>query len=296
MNKRIWPVLWIVIVLALPGRGIAGLVTVTDQAGRQVVLTDRPVRIVSLAPSLTEVVFAVDRGKYVKGATENSNYPPEAASLPRVGSYRNPDLEKIIALKPDLCLAVLDGTPPSLRDRLTALNIPVYVTDPRNLEQVMTTIQEIGTLINAREKADELAADMKHRIERVQKTVATASEKPRVFFQIGIIPIVSVGSGTFIDELIRMAGGQNLTEGPETYPRLSLEKVLGLSPDVIIITSMARAQTFETVKAGWMKWTQIPAARDGRIFVVDSDIVDRPTPRLVLGLETLARLVHPELY
>ena len=153
----------------------------------------------------------------------------------------------------------------------------------------------MGAILNAGHRAKTLTAGMRTRIQRVIFQVAQVNYRPRVFFQIGISPIVSAGTDTFIHELIEIAGGINLAEGRSTYPRFSKEQVLALEPEVLVITSMARQAGFEQVKAQWRRWPNIPAVRDERIFIVDSDLFDRPSPRLVSGLELLARLIHPEL-
>jgi iron complex transport system substrate-binding protein len=201
-----------------------------------------------------------------------------------------------MALKPDLCLAIKDGNPIAVIRRLEGLGVPVFAVSPQNLEQVARTIFDIGSVLGASDQARVLSDDMRKRIEAVKSTVSKAKVRPKVFFQIGVAPIVSVGDGTFINELIDLAGGVNLTKGDAAYPRLTREKVISLAPDVFIITSMARGKTFESVKAKWQKWPSIPAVKKGRIHLVDSDIVDRPTPRLVDGLEMLANLFHPELF
>ena len=270
--------------------------TVTDQLGRTVMVPDEPRRIVSLAPNITEIIFALGREHRLMGATRYSDFPPEAKKLPKVGSYVHLDLEKIVALKPDLCIAIKDGNPIAVAKRLESLKIPVYAVNPSNLETIMQTVLEIGGLINAEKMADLLVKDMDLRIQKVKSLVSNVAHRPRVFFQIGVSPIVSVGTHTFIHGLIVLAGGINLAEGPISYPRFSREQVLALSPEVIIITSMARAAVFEQVKAEWNKWPDLPAVRNQRIFLEDSNFFDRPTPRLVDGLELLARLIHPELF
>jgi iron complex transport system substrate-binding protein len=270
--------------------------TVIDQLGRHVTVPDKPERIVSLAPSITEIVFALDQGYRLKGVTTYSDFPSEAEKLPKVGSYVQLDLEKIVALKPDLCIAIKDGNPIAVARRLESMKIPVYAVNPRNLETVMKTVQKIGGLLNVEEKADKLAQSMNLRIQKVKSLVAKTTYRPRVFFQIGVSPIVSVGNNTFSHELIVLAGGKNLAEGPIAYPRFSIEQVLALSPEVIIITSMARAAVFKQVKAEWNRWPNMPAVRDHHIFIEDSNLFDRPTPRLVDGLELMVRLIHPELF
>jgi iron complex transport system substrate-binding protein len=160
----------------------------------------------------------------------------------------------------------------------------------------MQTVREIGGLLNVEEKADKLVQGMRFRIQKVKSLVAKAAHRPRVFFQIGVSPIVSVGTHTFVHEIIVLAGGRNLAEGPVAYPRFSQEQVLALSPEIFIITSMERSAVFEQVKAEWSRWPNMPAARNHRIFLEDSNLFDRPTPRLVDGLELMVRLIHPELF
>lgn len=269
---------------------------VTDQLGRTVTLSDNPQRIVAMAPSITEIIFALGQEHRLKGVTRFSDFPPDALLLPKVGSYIHLDLEKIVALKPDLCLAVKDGNPIEVIQRLESLKIPVYAVDPINFTSVTQAIVKIGELLNATGKANRLVRSMNSRIQHVKSLVAKTTHRPRVFFQIGINPIVAVGTRTFIHELIVLAGGRNLSEGPIPYPRFSREQILGLSPEIFIITSMAREKMFDKIKADWGKWPDIPAVRSNRMFVVDSNLFDRPTPRLVDGLEVLVKLIHPELF
>ncbi len=291
----------VIFLVAATSLGVFGVTpslarTVTDQLGRTVAVPDEPRRIVSLAPNITEIIFALGQEHRLMGATRYSDFPPEAKKLPKVGSYVHLDLEKIVALKPDLCIAIKDGNPIAVAKRLESLKIPVYAVNPRNLETIMQTVLEIGGLINAQKEADLLVKDMEIRIQKIKSLVANVAHRPRVFFQIGVSPIVSVGTHTFIHGLIVLAGGTNLAQGPISYPRFSREQVLALSPEVIIITSMARAAVFEQVKAEWNKWPDLPAVRNQRIFLEDSNFFDRPTPRLVDGLELLVRLIHPELF
>ncbi len=266
-----------------------------DQLGRQVQVPAAPQRLVTMAASLTEMVFALEAGSRVCGVEQFSDYPPDARKLPKVGSYISPDLERIVALRPDLCLAIKDGNPRHVVDRLQSLGIPVYVVDPHNVPGVIATIKEIGNLLGTKARAEKLATDLSRRYQRIKDLAAHVARCPRVFFQIGISPIVSAGSHTFLDELITTAGGLNLAAGKVPYPRFSQEQILALKPEVIIITSMDRGGAFEQVKAGWERWETVPAARNHRIFLIDSDLVDRPSPRLLDGLEMLFRLIHPEL-
>ncbi len=254
------------IIFALSSPSIAGTAKpriVTDQLGRKVTLPADPKRVVALAPSITEIIFDLKQEKRLVGVTQFSDFPPKAQLLPKVGSYVHLDIERIVSLDPDLCIGIKDGNPRHVVYKLDRLGIPVYVVDPRDLNSVMNTVLEIGSLLNANKEAAEVAKNMHNRIENIKKIVRRAKTKPRVFFQIGISPIVSVGTNTFINELIALAGGS--------------EKI------------------FESVKKQWEKWPEIPACRNHKIFLVDSNLFDRPTPRLVQGLEILLKLLHPEL-
>jgi iron complex transport system substrate-binding protein len=272
------------------------MMSVTDLLGRTMAIPRRPSRIVSLAPNITEIVFALGEGDRLVGVTRYSDYPDAAKQIQKVGSYVHLDLERIVSLAPDLCLAIKDGNPREAVSRLESLGIPVYAVDPRNLESVLEALQRIGGLLGAEDKAHGIVQGIRQRIQKVESQVRRVNHRPRVFFQIGVSPIVSVGTHTFIHELIVQAGGINVAEGPTPYPRFSREQVLGLSPDIVIITSMARSAVFSKVKAEWQQWKDMPAVRNDRVFVQESNLFDRPSPRLVDALEVLVRLIHPELF
>jgi len=269
---------------------------VKDLLGRVMTVPQNPARVVSLAPNITEIVYALGQDHRLVGATTYSDYPKAALTLPKVGSYVHLDLERIVALAPDLCLAIKDGNPISAVSRLESLGVPVYAVDPRNLASVMDTISRIGLLLQAVEPAEQLVQEMQSRIQAVEARVKQSDHRPGLFFQIGIAPIVSVGTNTFIHELIVRAGARNLAAGSIAYPRFSKEQVLGMLPDVIIVTSMARAAVFERIKKDWYQWQDLPAVQHHRVYVQESNLFDRPSPRLVEALEVLARLVHPELF
>jgi iron complex transport system substrate-binding protein len=281
--------------LALPDpMGLAR--QVVDQLNRAMQIADNPRRVIALAPSITEIIFALHQEQRLVGVTLFSDYPPAAQKLPKVGSYVQLDIEKIVSLKPDLCIGIRDGNPIALVKRLESLGIPVYAVNPTNLESVMTTVDEIGGLLGSVKQARQLTAEMHARVQVVESRIAAVRARPRVFFQIGISPIVSAGTHTFIHELIHLSGGVNIAAGPVNYPRYTEEEVIRLKPDIIIITSMARGVRFDSVKARWLRWKSIPAVRHDRIYLVDSNLVDRPSPRLVKGLEDMARMIHPEVF
>lgn len=293
---RLLQILIILVWLAVPF-GAFGR-QVVDQAGRTVELPAEIKRVVSLAPSITEVVFSLGRQDLLKGATQYSEDPPEARLIPRVGSYVRLDVEKIVALQPDLCLAIRDGNPLHSVTKIESLGIPVYVVDPRSLATIMAMIFDLGEVLDAADRAGTIVLDMQARIKKVSDRLAGDIARPKVFFQIDAEPIVSASRNTFIHELIMMAGGLNLAAdvGMAAYPKFSWEDVLGLQPEVAIVASMAGGFSVESLKAGWRRWPQLPAVKNNRVHVVDASLVDRPTPRLLDGLETFAQIIHPELF
>jgi iron complex transport system substrate-binding protein len=160
------------------------------------------------------------------GFSTHSDFPEHAKGLPRIGTYVRPDVERILALKPDLCLAVKDGNPKVLVERLETLGIPVYAVDPKNLSAIMEAVRGIGEVLGSAGKAEAVTDEMQQRIEAVAELAANARSRPRVFYQIGLSPMVSVGKGSFLHEMIELAGGINLAAGEELYPRFSSEEVV----------------------------------------------------------------------
>lgn len=295
MQKNIFRILTFVLMLLLQSSSLlAG--SVTDQVGRTIVIPENPIRVVALAPSITEIIYGLNQGKRLVGATQYSTHPPEAESLPRIGSYIRLDIEKIVALKPDLCFAIKDGNPKHIIDKIVSLGIPVYAINPRNLQQIMDTITRLGSLLDAEQAASDLVADMEKRIEKVQTLVKKSGNKPRVFFQIDAEPLFSAGNNTFIHELIELAGGINIAAGRDSYPRYSWEDILVMQPEIVLISSMAGGLSPEYLVKSWRKWDQLSAVKNEQVFVVDAELFDRPTPRLIDGLETIAEIIHPELF
>lgn len=296
MKNRV--VLSLVFMLLFVGTACAGTRIVTDSLGRQVEIPTDPKRVVALAPSSTEIIFALGKGHLIKGASRFSDFPEEANKLPKVGSFVQLDMERIAALKPDLCIGIgtKDHKPQRGADKLEAFGIPFVALHPVDMESVMTSIETAGEVLNAQEKAKEVVTDMRSRVKKVKETVAKAKTKPKVFVQIGVSPIVSAGNETFINQLIEIGGGINLAAGPSPYPRFSREQVIGLAPEILVITSMARSTVFEEIKADWLTWPCIPAVKNGKVVIAPSNTFDRPTPRLITGLEQMARYIHPDLF
>jgi len=267
----------------------------TDSLGRKVSLKGNPSRIVALAPSITEVLYFLGLGEKVVGVTKFSYYPPEAISKPKVGSYINLNVERIISLAPDLVISTKDGNQPGTIDLLEQAGIPVFVINPRNIRDVIDSISIIGRVCGVRERGDASARQLNDRIDRVLKKTESRV-RPLVFLQINLSPIMTVNRNTFHHDLIGLAGGINMSQDSLiTYPRISIEEVIMRRPEVIIISSMDRSGRFEKARQDWKNWVSIPAVRNNRVHLIDSDLIDRPSPRIVRGIEQMARILHPEV-
>jgi iron complex transport system substrate-binding protein len=282
-------------VIVLSWITVSPAATFKDALGRTVTLKTPPKRIVSMAPSLTEILYYLGLEDRIAGVTQFSYYPPEAAQKPNVGSYINLNAERIVSLNPDLAIGTKDGNKPTTIRLLEQAGIPVYIVNPRNIEDVISTIYAIGELCGVGKRAKELSTRLGTRVNRIYaKTMSL--KRPLVFLQINIKPIMTVNKNTFHHDVIRLAGGDNMArDEPITYPRISIEEVMRKGPDVIIISSMEREGSFERARKGWMKWSSIPAVKERRVHLINSDLLDRPSPRIVKGLETMARLIHPEV-
>jgi len=268
--------------------------TFRDSLGREVTLDGEPSRIVSLAPSITEILYFLGLGERVVGVTQFSYYPSDATRKPKVGSYIELNVEKIISLFPDLVIGTVDGNKPGVVDLLNQAGIQVFIVNPRNVKQAMETIALIGQLCGVSKKAGLMTRRLNGRVNRIIEAIRT-KERPLVFLQINLRPIMTVNKNTIHHDLIRLAGGRNMTEDePITYPRISMEEVIRKKPEVIIISSMERGGRFEKARQEWLKWGSIPAVKNNRVHLIDSDLIDRASPRIIDGLEAMARIIHPE--
>jgi iron complex transport system substrate-binding protein len=287
----------IVIAATLVGSSVLQAQPVFEDAlGRKITVAKPPRRIVSLAPNITEILYALDIGHRIVGVTIYSDYPDEAKQKPKVGSYVNLNIERIISLKPDLIIGTYGGNPRATILHLEQLGFPVYVTRTETAAEMLAMIEDIGAITHTSEKAGILADMLRERINAVTSKVRNARH-PMVFLEINAKPLITTGAGSFQHEVITLAGGRNLAaDSPARYPQYSLEDVVKKGPDVILISTMDRAGLFEQQKAQWMRWENIPAVQNNRIYLIDSDLVDRASPRIVDGLEEMARLIHPTLF
>jgi len=267
-----------------------------DEVGREVVFPHPPQRIVSLAPNITEILFYLGLDEEIVGVSIHCNFPEKAKSKVRVGSYISLDFERITFLKPDLVIATGAGNTRDMVDRLGKLGFPTYVIFPKNFNDILKSIDHLGQVVGREKEAMGIILGIKQRRQRVIELTKGLS-RPKVFLQIGEAPIVTVGKGSFADDLIHLAGGENIAgKEKEMYPRLGMEEILKRSPEVILISSMNPKGDYQRVLQEWSRWKMIPAAKNGRVHLIDSDLIDRPSPRIIDGLEKIARILHPERF
>jgi iron complex transport system substrate-binding protein len=280
-------------IAAAPATTAVFPLTTADALGRTFTFTEPPQRIVSLIPSNTEILFALGLGDRVVGVDVFSDFPAEAQEKPRVGDFLNPDLEGMVAADPDLVLATASHDA-SVLPALDRLGIPALAIEPTNLGQVLADIERIAAIAGVPERGRALACDLAERIAAVEAAVAGA-ERPRVFFEIST-DLYTAGPGSFIDDLISRAGGANVAaDAAIAWPQLSAEAVVAADPEVILLVDQEAGATPETVAAR-PGWGQIAAVRNGRVVNLAPDPVVRPGPRLVDGLEEMARVLHPDRF
>jgi len=269
--------------------------TFRDSLGRKVVLAGPPQRIVSLAPSITEMIYFLGLGDRLVGVTRFSYFPEQAREKPKVGTYTDVNAEKVVTLNPDLVIATADGNRRADVEMLEEAKIPVYVLNPRRVTEIMDAIESVGDLCGVAQRARVRVASLRQRIQGVTDAVR-GKGKPLVFLVINVKPLMSVNRNTTHHDIIEMAGGRNMAEGQRiTYPRLSLEEVIRRGPEVIIISSMDRSGEHERARREWFQWDTIPAVRKGHVYLINSDLIDRAAPRIIDGLEEMAKLIHPEI-
>jgi len=270
--------------------------TFKDEVGREVAFSFPPKRIVSLAPNVTEILFSLGLDEEIVGVSIHCNFPEKAKTKVQVGSYISLDFEKIVSLKPDLIIATGAGNTRDMVERLERLGFPTYVIFPKNLEDVLQSIRHIGQVAGREREGMEIIQGMRRRRESVVE-LTQGLPRPRVFLQIGEAPIVTVGKNSFANDLIRLAGGENIAgKEKEMYPRFGMEEILKRSPEVILVSSMNPKGNYEKVLQEWSRWKTIPAVKNGRLHLIDSDLVDRPSPRIIEGLEEMAKFLHPERF
>jgi iron complex transport system substrate-binding protein len=273
--------------------------TITDSYGRQITINNsHPQRIISLAPSNTEILFALGLGDRIAGVTDYCDYPPEAKAKPSIGAYNNPNIEEIIAKEPDLVLAT-DAQSESTYQQLESHGLTVVALVPHSMDEVLSSITLVGKITGQDEAAANLVADMQKRINAVTAKTSklTEAQKPRVFYIFWQDPIWTAGAETFEDALIEMAGGINIAHGLNGHASMSLEAIIDANPQVYIAgIGMGTGEDlpFQYIKTE-ERLKDTEGRQNNRIYSVDMDIIGRPGPRIVDALEEFFRIIHPEL-
>jgi len=267
----------------------------TDELGRRVTVPDQPHRIISLAPSLTETVYALGLGDVVVGVTDYTDYPPEARAKPSVGGLIDPNLEKIVSLRPDLVLATREINRRETVEQLVRFGIPVFVVDPQGLRGILVSIKNIGQATHRAAEGSVLAS----RLEKKWKTVADRIKglpRPTVFVPIWYDPVITAGKTAFITQVISAAGGESVTADiPQAWPQISMEEVLRRSPDfLLLIHGRQGGITIAELKVR-EGWSRLDAVRQNHVIYIDERL-EHSSPVVFDALEELAQKLHPEAF
>jgi iron complex transport system substrate-binding protein len=269
--------------------------TFVDDLGRKIYLAKAPTRIVSLAPSITEMLYAIGLGDRLVGVTQFCDYPPEARAKPKVG-YAQPNLESIVALEPDLVLAPREFIRADVLGKLEQLKIAAFILDAKALEDIFSHIQTLGRMLDHSQEAGQVTLAMRQRVSELKARIEAAS-RPRVLYVLNSQPLITVGPGSFLHHVIDLAGGSNVAaRAGAPYPRLNFEEVVREDPEFIIFPVGQAEGIPESEQVLWQRWTTISAVKHRRLYQVPSDLLNRPGPRIVQGLEQLMRIIHPEVF
>jgi iron complex transport system substrate-binding protein len=266
----------------------------TDDAGRRVSLPAKVDRVISLAPNLTEIVFAVGGGDALVGRTSYCDYPPEAKSVTEVGDTLHPSLERVISLKPQVVLISTASQLEVFTRQLQNQNIAVFVTDPHDLEGVFRTIEQVGEILGKKENAAALVQMLRRRTNVIEEAV---KQKPpvRVFYQLSAEPLYTAGHDAFVTDLMLRAGAISVTADlPGAWPKYSSESALAAKPDAIILPTGGSMGSGNSTVTEALR--QSPAVRQGRVYKINDDHLVRPGPRAIDGLEEMARALHPDAF
>lgn len=283
----------LIALLALALAAPAAAFTVRDMRGHELTLPAPPRRIVCLVPSAAEIVYALGSEDRLVGVTSFCTWPPAARRKPRVGDMVAPSVERIVALRPDVVIATSEGNSQVTFDQLARLRIPVFAVAAHHLEDLMTLIGRLGELAGRPEAAPRLVETLRARAQGVV-TAVRPYPRPRVLYVLWPDPIIVPGRDGLVSDLIDLAGGASVSAAlAGSYPRLSLEAVVAARPEVIVLARHGGGET-PALGAMWDRLGAVPAIRAGRVYAIDGDLLHRYGPRVVDGLEMLARVIHPE--
>jgi iron complex transport system substrate-binding protein len=300
-------VLWVLIPLCLFGAGCKGQhagssqktrqisdqAIYTDGIGRQIKIPRRPIRIISLAPDVTETLYLLGAQDRLIGDTTQCNWPEAAKHKPKIGDLLNPNYEVILAAKPDLVIASTAGNDQAAVMKLTKLGLPVYVSAPRSVEEIFKSVEQLGRITDCAAQGIQIVTQMKERLNKVQSRIA-GLPLIRAFFITWFDPLLAPGKNTFENGAIRLAGVISITADiPQFYPRYSLEQVLVKDPDVVL-TVEHKGDPIPNLKkmAGWKN---LRAVKLGKVYFL-GEFLQHPSPLFVNGVEELARKLHPERF
>jgi iron complex transport system substrate-binding protein len=269
--------------------------TLTDDNKRTITLTKAPLKIVSLAPSNTEILFALGLGDKIIGVDQYSNYPEQAKTLPKIGGFSDTNVEAVTALAPDLVLAAGIQS----QQQITALekqNIKVLVLNPVDLAGVVKDFRLVGQATNTNDKALTLATDFQSRLDAIATKLKTVTAKPRVYFELDPT-LFTVGPGSFVADMLDKAGGQNIvTDTSNAYPQLTQEVIVAKNPQVIFLGDDTNGSDTPTQLLTRSGWNVIDAVKNKRVYAVTADLTNRPGPRAVQGVEQIAKFLYPDLF
>jgi iron complex transport system substrate-binding protein len=290
----VWLLLASVLLLAVRSSDAAER-TFVDDLHRSVSVPDQPARVVSLAPSLTELLFSIGLDREIVAVTPFCDYPPQAAAKPKVG-YTNPSIEALVGHDPDLVLAPREFMRADLLGTLDQLRIPVLVFSAGSVADITVHLQTLGRIFHRESQAETVATTIRQRIAAVQSKVRALSPR-RVLYVLNSHPLITVGPGSFIHELIGLAGGVNAAaDAAMPYPRLSMEVVLKADPEVLLFPVGKAEGIPPSEQQVWRQWPGLSAVQQGKLRSIPSDLLNRPGPRIGEGLEALARAIHPEAF
>lgn len=267
---------------------------VEDGFGNKVTIEKQPTKIISLAPSHTEILFALGLNNEIVGVTNYCNYPEEASAKERVGDAFNVNIETILELNPDIVIQYGPGKE-DVNSKLRNSGIALLSYEPESIDEVIDLIEEIGEITNTMIQAKAITVDMMSKRDYITNRVSQIEEKAKVFFEIWDEPLQAAGPGSFVDELIHLAGGENIASDAESaYAQFDLEQVIERNPDVYLMSEELETKTLDSVKSR-PGYSEINAIKNDRVYILDS-LISIPGPRIVDGLEIVARSIYPELF
>lgn len=290
-------IILVLLIINISGQAVANYpVTITDDLDHQVRFNQPPQRIVSLAPNITEILYKLNLETKVIGVTKFCNYPPRVQKKKKV-SVKN--IESIITLRPDVVIAA-GIVPKEVIKKLAELDIKVVAYKATSISDTLNTIRQIAKISGAPQKGSELIQQMQAKLNyfkrKVRERLAEKESRPRVFYEIWYKPLRTVGQNTFINDLITTAGGKNIADTEQGWPQYSLEKLLLKDPDVYIVTagSGQDERTAARIKAR-PNYKKLAAVKNNRVHIFNGDLINRPGPRLIKGLELFIKALHPKI-